>query len=489
MKIFLIQTPWARYSARDFSAVSKKFALYPPMGLLSLVAYVEKHGHQADIIDLEVDFLNVEALAEKIKNSGADIIGLTSTTPIFHIAKKYAKRLKELTGLPIVLGGVHITVLREKAFSEEFDFAVLNEGESTLTELLDALTGSKDYSSIRGLIYRDNGKTIVNPPHAFIENLDALPFASRERANPENYRFEVPEKGEIPVATIWLSRGCPFSCVFCSEPGNSGKKLRSRSVTKVLEEMIYVRDRFNISHFFFLDSTLTVNRKLVEDLCSEIIARGLKFTFEGQTRVNLVDDQLLALMKKAGLVRLSFGLESSDPEVLRLMKKQISPESFKTAISLCKKLKISALCGTMMGNPGDTKKTILATARFVRSIPEVRFATLSIAIPYPGTELYSMAQNKQHGLELIHDDYRLYSRYAGGVMRIDGMGPDELIKLQRLALFIMHSTPKKIIGIIQHFGLINMVKLGFSLIKSEISSRLFGREPVLAKMDADDELV
>lgn len=471
MKIMLIQTPWSESTAGEFKKIQKRFTFYPPIGLMYLAAFVEKNGHKADILDLEVEPLGFEKLCSRIASAKADFIGITSTTPIFHIARSYAKRLKESMGLPVVVGGPHITALGEKALTDEFDFAVTNEGEHTLVELMDSFERDKGYAKIDGLIYSERGEIRVNTRRAFIEDLDSLPFPARSKLDPYRYIFEVPGKGLIPVANAELTRGCPFQCVFCAEPVNTGKRLRSRSAKNVADELCCVKKELGITHFFMLDSTLTLNRTLIEDFCNELINRRAGITFEGQTRANLVDNRLLKLMKRAGLVRLSFGLESSNRRVLTLMKKQIDPESVRNAFRLCRNLKISTMCGTMMGNPGDTKETILETARFVRSIPEIRYAPMAIAVPYPGTELHEMARKGEHGLRLLEDDYRKYSRYEGGVMEIDGMKQDELIKLQRRALFIMHATPSKMAGLIQHFGFFNLLYTIIKMMQSRFCNK------------------
>jgi hypothetical protein len=155
---------------------------------------------------------------------------------------------------------------------------------------------------------------------------------------------------------------------------------------------------------------------------------------------------------------MNFGVESGNREVLKLMKKEVPPEAMRNAFALCEKLDISSTCGLMMGNPGDTRKTILESAWFIRSIPQVRFAPLAIAIPYPGTELMEMAKRGMYGLKLLETDYSKYSRYAGGVMEVDGMKPKQLLALQTLALIIVHSTPSKAIGLIQHFGALNICR-------------------------------
>ncbi|MBF0267878.1 MAG: radical SAM protein [Alphaproteobacteria bacterium] len=483
MKIALIQTPWSDASAREYKGVAKRFALYPPMGLLCLAASVDKAGHESVVLDLEVEELPFEEVCRRVKESGAELIGITATSPVFHITRLFAAEFKKRLGLPIIAGGPHINVLREEAFAPEFDYAAVLEGHDTLVELMTALEKKEALGGIKGLLYRENGQVRYNGDRAFTRELDDLPYPARSKVNPGDYIFEVPGQGVIPVATIELTRGCPFKCVFCSEPSNTGRALRKRTPRSVVDEMLHVKEQYGISHFMTLDSTLTLNRKLIEGMCHELIARNVNVTWEGQTRANLVDEPLLRLMKRAGLIRLSFGVESADLEVLRLMKKEVRPEDMRNAFRLCKRLGISTLCGVMMGNPGDTVRTVMKTARFVRSIPEIRFAPMAIAIPYPGTELFSMAERGENGLKLLTKDYTRYSRYAGGVMEVGGLKPEDLAKLQRRALFIAHSTPRKAWGLVSHFGFGNVARIGAKLMGKEIAS-WFGRRENLQQQSA-----
>lgn len=482
----LIQPPWSRAAGGDFKNVAKRYASYAPIGLMYLSAFVERNGHSAHIIDLEAEPISLEDLCAQIRKYQIGLIGITTTTPTFHIAQTYAKVLKRELGLPIVVGGPHITVLKEETFFSEFDYGIANEGEHTILELMNELEGGRNFSQIKGLMYREGEKVVVNPPRPFISDIDSIPFPDRDKVDVKKYCFEVPGKGLIPVATLELTRGCPFQCVFCSEPLNTGRGLRTRSPKNVVDEMVEVKEKYGISHFFMLDSTLTAKKVLVEEFCRELLNRNVQITFEGQTRGNLVDEPLLVLMKQAGLVRLSFGLESADPTVLKLMKKNVKIEAYREAFRLMEKLGISALCGTMMGNPGDTKKTVYATARFIRSIPQIRYSPMSIAIPYPGTELWHMAKRGEHGLKLLDIDYKYYSRWAGGVMEIAGMKPPQLLQLQRRALVLAHSTPKKMIGIIQHFGVMNVFVVAMRIIWGEVITLFGGKDPSLHSISYDN---
>ena len=169
-------------------------------------------------------------------------------------------------------------------------------------------------------------------------------------------------------------------------------------------------------------------------------------------QANLVDEELLSLMQQAGFVRVSFGIETGSPRILKLIRKEVSHEDIRRVYRLAGKLGLEATCSAMMGHPGETEADVWETVRFIRSIPEIEYSPLSIAVPYPGTELYQMAQNGEHGLKLLTQDYSQYLRYAGGVMEVNGMSPQYLRKLQKRALLWMHLTPGKLVGTIRRFG-------------------------------------
>jgi radical SAM superfamily enzyme YgiQ (UPF0313 family) len=488
MRVALIQTPWSDHSGGPLKKFAQRWVSNPPLGLLYLASCLEENGHQVDVYDLEAEYLTPPQLCEQLKKNGVQLIGITATTPVYFITVAYIEYLKAL-GLPIVLGGPHITALETEATTggpevelpDAVDYALTHEGEYGMVALLDALERKSDLSEIRGLMWREGDRLIRNEPRNFIDNLDALPFPDRRKLNPLLYRFEVPIKGMAPVANMTLTRGCPFLCAFCGEPFNGGRKLRMRDPEAMVDEMETILE-LGVNHVWMCDSTLTANRKLLIGFSEEMIRRKVPMTFEGHTRANLVDPELLGVMKEAGLTRLAYGLESVDPYVLKLMEKEIDPEDVKKAVRLTTEMGIRATVGTMMGNAGDTRQTILKTAWFVRSIPEINYAPNAIACPLPGTPLRRQAEQGIGGLKLLDPDYSKLTRYSGGVMEVNGMSPREMLRLQRLTLLIMHSTPRKLVYIIMHFGFFNLLGVLWNMVKSEFTVRLKGYDPVMREV-------
>jgi radical SAM superfamily enzyme YgiQ (UPF0313 family) len=198
------------------------------------------------------------------------------------------------------------------------------------------------------------------------------------------------------------SRGCPFRCIFCDR---MGKKFRPASAGYVLEEIESIL-RLGIQEIFIHDDTFSVDKKRVVEICEGILSRNLKFHWDARTRVNCVDFEQLALMKKAGCERISFGIESGDPTILKNLRKGITLEQAEKVFGWCKQLGISTLADFMIGSPGETRKEIAETIKFVHKI-KPHYAQFSIVCPYPDTDLYREAL--QRGL-IDHDVWLEFAR-------------------------------------------------------------------------------
>lgn len=226
----------------------------------------------------------------------------------------------------------------------------------------------------------------------------------------------------------------------------------------VISEIKQTINDFGIEHFYFLDDTLTLDRNYMLNLCAEIERNKLKFTWEGSTRANLLDEELVSALARAGLIRISLGLESADGRVREIMKKGAPLESCAHANTLLNRYGIETINSVMLGLPGDTREAIKKTISFVRGARELKHATFGIAIPYPGTEMYDMALKGQHGLKLETQDFSKYQRYDSAVMTVNGITPDELLKLQKRGLLSIYLVPWRIMPIIKRFGFAALIR-------------------------------
>lgn len=385
MKLVLVITPARPGEKRKFTA--------PPLGLLYLGSYAKKSGHDATIIDSDVEGDTLDELAKKIVSKKADLIGITVMTffaaNVLNLCKKI-KRLKPTS--KICLGGIHVTATGTEMMKESkyVDYLVIGEGEHALAELLDSLPNKTNLSQIKGLVYR-NSKTnqiIKNELREPIQNLDSLPIPDLNLIENLNFRnYDLIHAGGEKVVYILGSRGCPFQCTFCAAHLIHGRKVRFRSPKKIVDEIEYNQKKYGINYVGFKDGTFTVNHHWVKEICEEIISRNLKIGFCINARVDTINEEMLKILKKAGCKTIGFGIESGSQKILDIMRKGTTIPRIKKVLKLVRKYKFFTIGSFMIGNPSDTKKDIRKTIELAKEIKPsgVGFGVLTA---FPGTEIY-----------------------------------------------------------------------------------------------------
>ena len=194
-------------------------------------------------------------------------------------------------------------------------------------------------------------------------------------------------------------------------------------------------------------------------ICDLIVQEGLKITFESSTRANLVDDDMMARMARAGLVRLSFGLETVNTQMRKTMKKKVKLEDYSRANKLCERHGVEAMNSVMIGLPGETEETIEELSTWLANAREVKQANCAIAVPYPGTEFNSMALAGTHGVELLSEDFSEYLRYGKAVTNVGTLTAEDLIKKQNMMFVRIYSKWWRLKPMYNKHGLI-----GFGLL-------------------------
>lgn len=468
MKISLLYPKWTT----NYGLVShfaRKASVWPPLNLAYIAAVAEKDGHEVKIIDGEVEKMSLDKMVEETSNFSPDVIGITATTPFYHIAIDLAKKLKEKIDIPIVIGGHHITVLKERAFDKTFDYAFIGEAEKSFPMFLKEYEKNRKVTNVQGMLYRKGNEIISTGPAEIIRDLDSIPFPARHLLNYKNYHIGT-LKGNKNFASIMTIRGCPYKCIFCNTDV-FGKKIRKHSPERVVEEIKEIKENFGIKHIIFLDDTLTMDKKHISDICDLIEKEKIKITFEGSTRANLVDEALIEKLARNGLIRLSFGLESVDENIRRTMKKRVPLESYDIANKLTNKYCIETLNSCMVGLPGESEETIRKTLAYLRNSREIKQANISIAIPYPGTELYEMAKKGENGLELLTEDFSKYRRYNSAVMNVGDFTPQNLINIQNEAFASIYLAPWRWKSMIKKSGIIGSFLTFTRLVKTVMKGK------------------
>lgn len=367
----------------------------PPLGLATVASILEKRGYKVEIIDASALKINENEIVNKITKNNIKIVGITSMTPTFNSAVRVVKAIKKAdNSCFIIMGGPHVTILPQKTMKDvpEVDAVIIGEGDITTIELIEAIKNKRKFSKISGICYRNNGKIITNPSRPLIKDLNILPFPAYHLLQIEKYRPYPPHGKKLPYMAMITSRGCPFRCAFCSKP-IFGKNYKARDSKMVVKEIKYLIENFGIKELLFYDDTFTLDRKRIIGLCKEIIKNGLKISWSCETRVNLVDEELLKKMKKAGCYIISYGVESGDQTILNNLKKDITIEQVKNAFRLTKEADILTVAYFMIGSPGDTEETIRKTIDFSKEL-DADFAQFSICTPFPGSELFDILSKR-----------------------------------------------------------------------------------------------
>lgn len=390
MKILLIRYfDKGNINTRLPESVNKAQGIYPPLGIAYIAAVLEKSGHNVGILDVQALNLTSQEARTKILEEKADLVGITCMTSDFPGALEAANFAKE-SGAVVVLGGPQLAIYPKETLSyDSIDYGIYGEAEYSMLNLANNLEkGKKEFSDIKGLVYRKNGKIFINPPD-IVENLDDLPFPAIHLLPFEKYDCVITEK---PVLTMITSRGCPFNCGFCFKQP-SDRKYRKRSPEKVVDEIEHYIEKYHVKEIMFYDDTLTIDRNHVIAICNEIIKRNIKIKWQSPTRIDRVDKELLILMKKAGCRMLRYGVESGDENILKIMKKGITLNQIRDVFKWTKEAGIETFAYFIIGYANETPETIRKTIDFAKELnPD--YVMFTIATPYPQTDLYTLAEKQ-----------------------------------------------------------------------------------------------
>lgn len=365
----------------------------PGMGLLQLAGQLREEGFQPAILECDLENLTMDRIIQRVRESGARFVGITLFTVGVHSAMDIASRLKKLDPqIKIITGGPHISSMA-KVTLERFDVidvAVLKEGDYILGKLLRAFRLQQDLNSIEGIMFRDgDGNLIQTKPAPQIQDMDSLPDPAWDLLPrfPWAYPSAIFNYPRGPVATMATSRGCPHACNFCD---NSvfGQKIRSMSPPRIFQQMKKLYYDFGVRHIFFVDDLFVFHRNHIKQLTDLLIGEQMDLTWNCAARIEILNPDLLARMKKAGCWEISFGLESGSDEMLRKMNKNETTQKAKQVVQWTAEAGIRAKGLFMIGYPGETAETIEQTYQYIQKLP-LSVLNVTRFTPYPGSRIYS----------------------------------------------------------------------------------------------------
>ncbi|MAG08668.1 hypothetical protein CMO89_04290 [Candidatus Woesearchaeota archaeon] len=371
---------------------------YPPLGILYLASFLKEKGFKVKVIDFEVKGHSLSQIMDIVSGEKPLLTCISIMTPQAVSCLEIAEAVKKKIKTFIAVGGPHISSTREEIlrFTDAIDFAVYQEGEHTLHELLKCLKGKDelkdglgdDLNKVKGLIYKRDREIIRNLPRERIADLDELPFPDLGMIDIGDYDSYYAKT--LPLTSMVCSRGCPYQCSFCDQYATHGRVLRLRSPENVVDEIEKNYHGYGIKQIVFKDSTFTVNKDWIKKLCEEIGRRKLKINWVCNTRVDHIDDELLGQISSAGCYMIQLCIESGSQKILDNINKNIRIPQIVDAVKLCKKHDIKVCGYFMIGNPGETKETAEESIRFAKSLG-LDYVLFCVTVAYPNTELYNWA--------------------------------------------------------------------------------------------------
>lgn len=401
---------------------------YQPIGLAQLAGYLVSKGYRIKVIDAVASEYSFNEVISLIKKCDPYIIGISIPfSEMIDSSKQMLKLCKEYFPNTLLLCGGYHASIRPLDVTDYCDLVVIGEGEEAICDLFFKYFSGHDIYTANGIVFKsdyDGHSIISKPSRESLKNVD-LPFPAWNLMPFRSYDMTMYLSTKERAFPLQTGYGCSFECTFCC---NSKLKepVRYKSIDHVIAEIQNVVDNYGIRAFHIWDETFTLDASRVEKFCLKVKDLGIHWS--AQTRANLLSYDLLASMKDAGCVRISIGVESGDPDILKSINKKIKLDSVVDTINLARKVGIVSYAGFMIGHPDDTLETVWATIKFAKKLnPD--FVGFRIAIPYPGCVFHDIALHKG---KLLTDDLSKY-RDDNVVYIPNGLAGHDLKKLQKTA--------------------------------------------------------
>lgn len=411
------------------SPPSRSFNHYrPPLALMYLAGYLEKNGYDSEIVDIvipeqvrDIEFLKSKKnllrgirkkICNQVKKIRPDIIGITCYTPEYFEVLDLARAIKKIDNqIKIIVGGVHPTFYPEDFCypKSDFDIAVIGEGEITMLEIVSAIRHGGNMKNIDGIAYYDQKKQklTVTPKRNLCQDLDSISYPSYDKIDMKYYTTASPYavRGIFSRSVyILYSRGCPSQCTFCVAKrlrscNGIGNYVRLRDPKKVVEEILFLKEKYHIDSFFFIDDLFTLDKRKVKEFCQLMINAKAKLLWGCSSKVTTVDYQTLKTMRKAGCLQIDFGVERGSDEALRYIKKGITVKIIKRVFKDCHRLDIRTFANMLVNIPEETEKDLNDIVKLLEQIkPTIAF--FNTFTPFPGTEIFD-----QYADRFTKEDY------------------------------------------------------------------------------------
>lgn len=404
-----------------------KGAFYIGIALLSAV--LKRDGHETSLIHITDPAYSIEHFQEDLRQHQPDLIAFSSTTNGFPKVRTILGYLKELNCIiPTICGGVHPTLAPQESIETPgLSMISVGESEETLSELCAAMEKGAPLENIQNLWLNRNGKVVKNPMRPLCQDLDNIPFADRDIYDYPNLYFE--RQGD---ATVMASRGCPFSCSYCSNKalrslyGSNGKYVRFRSVDNVIREIEGIKNRYGfVRRIHFDDDILFLKRAWTEEFVRAYATR-IDLPFCCNIHPSLCNERNMDMLSQAGCDELRIGLESGSSYIRKhVLNRTMDEDKIIRAFALARDHGIKTMSFNMIGLPQENASHILESIK-LNARAGADDLQLTVFYPYPGSELYEMCKRENIITERTYDNY-----YVDSILDLTDISPSQLQMFKR----------------------------------------------------------
>lgn len=372
----------------------------PPINLVYLATSLKSNGFN-DVKIIDHTFRR-ENLRKEVK--GLDCVGISAITKYYKKACGMAKQIKESTGIPLIMGGVHISTVPD-SLSPDFVLGVTGEGENIITDLCKILHQEGSFipeklREVPSLVYWNNNRLVKTSPAQLIENLDDVPMPNFGLLDEHYFNKKwinwAETKGRL--MHIITTRGCPYNCIFCATK-RFWKVVRFHSSERIFNEVNELVHKWGVDHIVVDDDLFLIHKKRLEKFADLMDQHGLsgRVAFSCNARTNLLDEDICLILKRIGVKALNFGFESGSERVLRYLKgDNITVEDHKKAIHLCNEYGFKVYGSLIFGSPSETIEDMNKTLQFIDFTLKNNCHKVwaFVMTPLPGTPLWDIAKQR-----------------------------------------------------------------------------------------------
>jgi radical SAM superfamily enzyme YgiQ (UPF0313 family) len=445
-----------------YITTKKNERLYPvePLGLLSLATYVNEEIKKKSL-DIEIKILDAklgeselcirtkrgyrsglsdDEISNFLKKYNPNLVGIANnyTNHVQDVLELSTLVKNECPNCTLILGGAHATIGHENLIkTKEVDAIVRGEGEETFKEIILSLYENKDFKKILGVTYKENGQIKINDERPLIEDINTLPIPDRSLIPYKKYLEKTSKTYflamNMPIATLFTSRGCPFRCIFCSTHTVWSNKWRARSPENMLKEIKYLMRTYGVKEIAFQDDQFMGDKTRIINLCKLVIKEKLSVSFIVPSGISpaLVDEETLDLMKKAGFYRIGFSIDVGTKAAREYVRKPVNLEKIRDLMKKANSKGFWTYGKFVIGFPFEKVEDIHKTIKYAYSL-KLDFLRFYVAQPHLGSDLYDIyLKEGKIDLEWIGGHHLMYESTFG----TDYVSPAKLMELRDSAEF------------------------------------------------------